>query len=256
MTWRDDGSATRLEELQAQVQALGTTLTEVRQSLAAQEDAGAPQRLDELGQSLAAVRDEISALAQTVTPADRIEQIAHRVDDLTAEREAQQALGARLEEIEARLTAEVVTPEHLARALADAREDLTPAPAPLPDPRVDELTRELASLRDDQAPDPRIDRLADDLSEVRAQLAEVSTTAEPVHDPAVQEQLEALAARIEQLAGDRESETALAAKLDDLERRLPTETVTPDELTDALERTREELTSVRRRVARVRPTGR
>ena len=187
MTWRDDGSATRLEELQAQVQALGTTLTEVRQSLAAQEDAGAPQRLDELGQSLAAVRDEISALAQTVTPADRIEQIAHRVDDLTAEREAQQALGARLEEIEARLTAEVVTPEHLARALADAREDLTPAPAPLADPRVDELTRELASLRDDQSPDPRIDRLADDLSEVRAQLAEVSTTAEPVHDPAVQE---------------------------------------------------------------------
>src|SRR4029079_6867913 len=103
--------------------------------LAAQEDAGAPQRLDELGQSLGAVRDEISALPQTVTPADRIEQIAHRVDDLTAEREAQQALGARLEEIEARLTAEVVTPEHLARALAAPREGRAPAPPPHTGPR-------------------------------------------------------------------------------------------------------------------------
>ena len=76
---------------------------------------------------------------------------------------------------------------------------------------------------------------------MRARLAEVSTTPEPVHDPAVHEQLEALAARIEQLAGDRESETALAAKLDDLERRFPAEIVTPDELTNALARTREEL---------------
>ena len=148
MTWRDDGSATRVEELQEQVQALAATLAEVGQGLAVQEDAGAPQRLDELGQSLAAVRDEISTLAQSVTPADRIEQIAHRVEELAAEREARQALGARLEEIESRLTADIVTPEHLARALADARDDLPPAPAPLPDPRVDELTRELASLRD------------------------------------------------------------------------------------------------------------
>ena len=39
MTWRDDGASTRLEELQEQVEALGTTLTDVRQGLAAQEDA-------------------------------------------------------------------------------------------------------------------------------------------------------------------------------------------------------------------------
>ena len=99
------------------------------------------------------MRDEIAALAQAVTPADRIEQIAHRVEELTAERQAQQALAQRLDEIESRLTAGVVTPEDLARALIGARDDLTPAPAPLADPRVDELARELASLRDDQAPD-------------------------------------------------------------------------------------------------------
>ena len=157
MTWRDDGASTRLEELQEQVQALGTTLTDVRQGLAAQEDAAAPQRLDELAQSLAAMRDEISALAQSVTPADRIEQIADRVEDLTAEREARQALGARLEEIETRLTADVVTPEHLARALADARDELTPAPAPLADPR--RRARRRARSLHDQAPDPRVDHL-------------------------------------------------------------------------------------------------
>ena len=54
----------RLEQLQERVEALATTLTDVRQGLAAQEDAGAPQRLDELGQSLGAVRDEVAALAR------------------------------------------------------------------------------------------------------------------------------------------------------------------------------------------------
>ena len=146
------------------------------------------------------MRDEIAALAQSITPADRIEQIAHRVEELTAERQAQQALAQRLDEIESRLTAGVVTPEDLARALAGARDDLTPAPAPLADPRVDELARELASLRDDQAPDTRVDRLAEDLAEVRARLDELSATPEPVHDPAVHQQLEALATRIEELA--------------------------------------------------------
>ena len=76
------------------------------------------------------MRDEVAALARSITPADRIEQIAHRVDDLTAEREAQQALAARLDEIESRLTADVVTPEDLARALAGAREDLDPCSRP------------------------------------------------------------------------------------------------------------------------------
>ena len=76
---------------------------------------------------------------------------------------------------------------------------------------------------------------------MRTRLAEVSVTPEPFTDPAVQEQIEQLAMRIEQLVGDREQEASLAAKLDDLERRVPTEIVTPEELSSALERTRAEL---------------
>jgi DNA repair exonuclease SbcCD ATPase subunit len=200
MAWRDDGDAASLEQLQGRVEALASTLTDLRESLAAQEDASAPQRLDELGQSLGVVRDEVAALARAVTPAERIDEIANRVADLAAESEAQQALGRRLDEIDSRLRSDTVTPADLARALAGAREDLTPAPAPLADPRVDELARELASLRDSQAPDPRVDRLAEDLREVRARLAEVPATPEPGHDPLVHDRLEALATRIDELA--------------------------------------------------------
>ena len=200
MTRQGDGTATRLEGLQERVEAFASTLGDVRRGLTAQEEVGAPQRFDELGQSLAAVRAEVAALAQSITPVDRIEQIAHRVEELTAERQAQQALAQRLDEIESRLTAGVVTPEDLARALAGARDDLTPAPAPLADPRVDELARELASLRDDQVPDIRVDRLDEDLEEVRIRLDEMDRRAEHVHDPAAHQQLEALTARIEELA--------------------------------------------------------
>ena len=139
-----------------------------------------------------------AALAQSITPSDRIEQIAHRVEELTAERQAQQAVAQRLDEIESRLTAGVVTPEDLARALAGAGDDL--APATLADPRIDELARELASLRDNQAPDHRVEHLTEDLAEVRARLDELNATPEPVSDPAVHQELEALATRIEELA--------------------------------------------------------
>ena len=238
MTWRDDGSATRVEELQEQVQALGATLAEVGQGLAVQADAGAPQRLDELGQSLAAIRDEISTLAQSVTPADRIEQIAHRVEELAAEREARQALGARLEEIESRLTADIVTPEHLARALADARDDLPPAPAPLPDPRVDELTRELASLRDgEEALATKLDdlehrfpaeivtpaELANALARTREELASAPSVAS---DPRVDELSAGLTSLREELAGVRDTraptrdDSAVRAEIAALARRI------------------------------------
>ena len=92
MTWRDDGDDARLEQLQERVEDLAATLTDVRQGLAAQEDAAAPQRLDELGQSLAAVRDEIAALARAsrLPTGSSRSPIASRT--LTAEREAQQAL--------------------------------------------------------------------------------------------------------------------------------------------------------------------
>ena len=49
--------AARLEGLEHQVEGFASTLGDVRQGLTALEDAGAPRRLDELGQSLAAARD-------------------------------------------------------------------------------------------------------------------------------------------------------------------------------------------------------
>ncbi len=219
MTSRDDGTATRLEELQRQVETVASTLNDVRQALAVHEEIGAPQQLAELGQSLATVRDEVVALARSVTPADQIDQLAVRLDDLAGERDAELALAVRLEALESTIAAGVVTSEALTQALAAARDELTPAP------------------------DPRVDGLTEDIAEVRARLAEATVIPEPATDPAVHGQLEALALRIEQLAGDREQEGSLAAKLDDLERRLPTALVTPEDLAGALARTREELTS-------------
>ena len=56
--------AARLEGLQERVEAFASTLGDVRDGLTAQEEVGAPQRFDELGQSLAAARAEVAALAQ------------------------------------------------------------------------------------------------------------------------------------------------------------------------------------------------
>ena len=75
MTWRDDGAVFRLEELQQQLESVASGLTDVRATLAAQDDIGAPQQLVELDQGLAAIRDEVASLARSVTPADEIEQM-------------------------------------------------------------------------------------------------------------------------------------------------------------------------------------
>ena len=124
MTWRDDGAAVRLEELQQQMESVASALTDVRERLAAQDDIGAPQQLVELGQGLAAIRDEVASLARSVTSIDEIEQIAHRLDELAAARDAQQALASRLETIESRISTEFVTPRDLSQALAGARDEL------------------------------------------------------------------------------------------------------------------------------------
>ena len=117
MTWRDDGAATRLEELQEQVQALASTLTDVRQGLAAQEDAARRSGSTSSARASPPCATR-SPRSPTVTPADRIEQIAHRVEELTAEREAQQALEHASRRSKPAQQG-VVTPEHLARALAE-----------------------------------------------------------------------------------------------------------------------------------------
>ena len=124
MTWRDDGAAVRLEELQQQLESVASALTDVRETLAAQDDIGAPQQLVELDQGLAAIRDEVASLARSVTPADEIEQIGQRLDELAAARDAQQALAGRLEAIETRISSEFVTPQDLSEALAGARDEL------------------------------------------------------------------------------------------------------------------------------------
>ena len=197
MAWRDDRDAASLEQLQERIQSLASTLTDVRQGLAAQEDASAPQRLDELGQSLDGVRDEVAALARAVTPPDRIEEIAHRVTELAAEREAQQALVQRLDEIDSREHGHRHPGRSRAGASGSARGS-APAPAPLVESRVDELARELASLRDSQAQDQNRPVSPRELTELQVRLAEVSATPEPSHDPLVHDRLHALAAPIDE----------------------------------------------------------
>jgi len=218
--------ATRLEKtvdkhkgLAAVVEELGLRLETVSRPDERVDHAAA--RLEELAAGLAAIREEVSLLTSSVTPATRVEELASRLDDLAAERVGHVSLAAKLAELERRLPSELVTPADLSQALAQAREEI------------------VAGTRVE--PDPRIEELAQALETVRAELAQTAGTATP--DPELASRLDALADRVDQLASDGDIQRTLAAKLDELERRLPSDIVTLDDLSLSLARVREELVS-------------
>ena len=218
--------------LAAAVEELGARLEAVAQPDDRIGDATA--RLDELGAGLAAIQVEVASLAQSVTPTVRVVELASRIDELTSELAAHESSAAKLEDVERMLPSEVVTPADLSQALGRLREELESATGPAPsDPRIEHLLADVASLRVDRGPDERIDVLAQELGAMRAELVHV-TGATGTPDPELPKQLDVLAERIEQVAGDVGAPVELTARLDDLERRLPAEIVTPADLAHAL----------------------
>src|SRR5262249_25319220 len=115
----------------------------------------------------------------------------------------------KLEALDGRV-GDLVSADELAGALDRTREELAPAP---------------------QEPDPRIEATAAKLESIEARLEAglASST-----DPGGARALAALSERIEDLSRERQAQEELAAKLDGLESRLPTDVVTSAELAAAL----------------------
>ncbi len=130
-----DGLASRVEELAVR-QADAATSASRTESLA--------DRLVEMERMFAAVREEMGALPAAAL-ADRLDQLATRVDEI-AVLQADDDVAAAVGDLEARLRSELVTSDALAQALARHEPQ-----AAEPDERIDELARDLVTLRGDLA---------------------------------------------------------------------------------------------------------
>ena len=213
----NEESADRVDHVASEIQALATTLESVRQSIAAEAELAVSARLDELRAALGAIREDLPSLAQTATT-EQLEELRARVEQLAADPAPTEALATKLDALESRLASGLVTPEELERAIADARAELTTAPA---------------------APDERVDRITDDLQDLAARLEQLA--AAPGPDLSLAAEVEALTERLDRIAAAADATQELAAKLDALESSLAGGLVTADELERAIAAAREEL---------------
>ena len=146
-------------------------------------------------------RDRAAALrtrAHDPELAARLDASALEVEQLAGGAEAvQAALAAKLDDVERRLPSDIVTLEDLSQALGRVREEVALESATGgPDPRIEELLNEVASLRSDHKPDERVDALVQGLESVRAELAE-ATARIGAPDPELERRFQALAERVE-----------------------------------------------------------
>ena len=220
----------RLERLEARLNEYGAAAADTTavESLTGRLDAALATQ-SALEASLGAIDERLELLAQD---------LASRADASLAEHVAT---------VEGRLGG-LVSGEDLSLALERTREELASMP-PESDPRIDELAREVTSVRDElhEATAARLDAV-----EARLQAELAAST-----DPEAAKALAALSERIEELSRDRHHQDELAVRLDTIESRLPTDTVSTGELTAALERTREASPRSRRSwTARRRPRPR
>lgn len=225
-------TAARREELETQA----AMLADLRAALA-ELDArpiGNPDldaRLEQIESHLAATADRddlsatVAALGGRVDEAvgvqgglvASIDALGKRLDEVSGAHDLHAELAARLDRIEDRLVVE-------AQALGTLREAITAPPDPAEAARIDELSLALEAVRSD--------------------IGSLAAAAGP--DPELAGRLEALVARVEQLAAERADQATLTAKVEAVEQRLDsdlvTDVVTPAVLAEALaeaaERTR------------------
>ena len=222
----DDDARGRADALAARLDAVAdrAELEEVQGSIH-----GLRASLGDLDELRAAV-SELGSL-----PAGSAE-IDEGLERLEAALAAQSALEATLRTLDQRLDA--VARDVATRAEASLAEQVASVENRLaalqePDPRVDELARGLVSLRDELHA-----TTAARLEAVEARLeAELAAST----DPEAAKALAALSERIEELSRERHHLEDVAARLDRIESRLPTDTVSAPELAAALERMRAEL---------------
>ena len=180
---RDTVVATRLDGLEARVEAEAEAVANLHEAVSARIDSVIDGRLEGLNVALDVIRGDVTAFANltptdplladqveslvervqqlTVPPtpdlevAQQIEELAARVERLTAGRADHDSLVAKLEAIETRRVSDLDTIDVLARALDRIRHDLTSAPASPPsDPsaideavaRLDERLRALGGI--------------------------------------------------------------------------------------------------------------
>ncbi len=175
------------------------------------------------------------------------------MDELASGRAEQEGLVSKLDAIEQRLTpAERVDElDHRLGDLAGQLATLREMPAPQPDAGTTELLQALAARVDELAsgraeqeglvskldaieqrltPAERVDELDHRLGDLAGQLATLREMPAPQPDAGTTELLQALAGRVDELASGRAEQEGLVSKLDAIEQRL-----TPAERVDELD---------------------
>lgn len=164
-----------------------------------------------MGHDTAAVETLAARLETAIDREDevraRVEGLDTRVDEIARLAERDDGTAARIDDLEARLAAGTV-------AVVELRHELSDLPEPVSRREIEELGNTLDTLRGEVAslrltePDDRVDRLAD---------------------------------RVEELAADHTGRDVLTARLEALEGRLPSDVVTRDDLSRALDSARGDL---------------
>lgn len=250
-----DDIVTRLDAMEAGLETGAAAVAALSNAAAtAQARPADDGRLEALSLAVAAVREELAALATpTERLAERVEELAARVGQLAADPVDQAPLAERLESVEVRLAADLDTIDVLARAIDRIRADLEGTAAPSldtapADGAVTGLEDRLAVLealaaRVDELAETMDERIAalgaprsqvtgepsdanDELERVRMAIERVGlhlgehdrALAELMRSRGVSQRLEELAARVEELAaaGSRGSAADTGAPSNDV----------------------------------------
>ena len=223
---RIDGVVERLGSLEAQFAVALTEMEGIGARVAAGDDAALPGRLDELAESLAALRAELSEVAAASpqpdnAATDRLDDLGRRIEEIGREAAESRETVARIAVLEERLGDGIVTPDVLTRSIEWA---LNERPAPEANERVEEL--------------------ADQIDMIRAHLASLGEAGE--EQDAEASRLAEIEARVEALDNVQSDGTALGARLDALERARVGDLDTVDVLARAMDRIRHDLTETSR----------
>ncbi len=224
---RVDGVVEQLGALDTRLDAALTEVVGLKEQLATHDDRAVDGRLDDLTQTLEVLRGEIADVAAVSSRrdnvvGDRLEELGARIEGISHEAAESREAAARVTALEERLGDGFVTPDALTRSIERA---LSERGAPEAEERVEALVGQIDALRSDLA----------SLSEAGERRdAEVAGLAE-------------IGARVQELDTEQPDGTALAERLDALERARPGDLDTVDVLARAMDRIRHDLTEAARR---------
>ncbi len=223
---RIDGVVAQLGALDTRLDTTLTDMVALRAKLDTQDDRAVDGRLDDFAQTLEVLRGELAdVVAVPARPddavVDRLEELGARIESTSREAAESRDAADRVAALEERLGDGFVTPDALTRSIEWALSEHT---APQTDARVEALMGEIDALRSELASlrvagerrDAEVDRLAE------------------------------IEMRVQALDTEQPDGTALAERLDALERARVGDLDTVDVLARAMDRIRHDLTEAPR----------